>query len=75
MATAILHLCSALEHDHKLVPRPLPAIIDCGNDDPDLVGASWGMGDLVGAGLSYRGEPALIYVRSGRVTMARPFSF
>jgi hypothetical protein len=29
-------------------------------------------GRRIGAGLSV-GEPALIYVRSGRVTMARPF--
>jgi hypothetical protein len=36
--------CSAPEHDHKLFPRPRNAIIDSGNDDPDLVGASWGMG-------------------------------
>ena len=35
---------SPLEHDHKLFPRLLNAIIDLGNDDPDLVGASWGMG-------------------------------
>jgi hypothetical protein len=30
---------SPLERDHKLFPRPLNAIIDCRNDDPDLGGS------------------------------------
>jgi hypothetical protein len=37
--------CSGPEHDHKLFPRPLNAIIDSGNDDPDLVGHLSGDGD------------------------------
>jgi hypothetical protein len=44
--------CSALEHDHKLFPRPLNAIIDLGNTNPDLGGSHRGMGVEIGAGLS-----------------------
>jgi hypothetical protein len=46
-----------LEHDHKLFPRPLNAIIDLGNTNPDLGGSHRGMGVEIGAGLS-GGEPA-----------------
>ena len=43
----------------QILPRPLKAIFNLGNDDPDLIGHLSGDGDLVGAGLS-RGEPAPI---------------
>jgi hypothetical protein len=51
--------CSAPEHDHKLSPRPLNAIIDLGNTNPDLGGSHRGMGVEIRAGLS-GGEPAPI---------------
>ena len=41
----LMEPCSPLEHDHKLFPRPLNAIIDSGNDDPDRVGHLSGDGD------------------------------
>ena len=46
--------CSVLEHDHKLFLRPLNAIINCGNDDPDRVGHLSGDGDR-GSGPGSRG--------------------
>ena len=46
--------------DHKLFPRPLKAIIDCGNVGPNLVGASGGWGSRLGPGSLGR-EPAPVY--------------
>jgi hypothetical protein len=50
-----------LEHDHKLFPRPLNAIIDSGNDDPDLVGVWGAVRQRIGAGFSRGGRTGPIY--------------
>ena|SRR6516164_7790901 len=42
------------------IRRPLNAIVDCGNDGPDLVGASGGWGREIGAGASWRGPAPVL---------------